>query len=186
MYALISSVLIFKLESFAFTNSSIALISFFWNASIITFTCFSFENLYAPNLYAPNNNAAIAAKPMIKNKFFLLFTGFVSLCNSVYEAAVLSTITSTLLPHSGQKFKWSATFFLHVPQNFNVLSSYFLANFIPANAATYVTIKLNKVKYINEFCIDNTVPLVPNKPVTVPETLIWNLEIIFITIIIIV
>ena len=82
MYALRSSVLIFKLESFAFTNSSIALISFFWNASIITFTCFSFENLYAPNLYAPNNNAAIMAKPMIKinfSYFSLILSHFVIL-----------------------------------------------------------------------------------------------------------
>ncbi|EAL11967.1 hypothetical protein protein [Bacillus cereus G9241] len=186
MYALISSVLIFKLGSSAFTISSIALISFFWNASIITFTCFSFENLYAPNLYAPNNTAAMMRKPMIKNKFFLLFAGFISFCTSVYEAAVLSTITSTLVPHSGQKFKWSATFFLHVPQNFNMLSPYFLANFIPANAATYVKIKLNKVKYTNEFCIDNTVPPAPKKFFIFPDTSIWNLEMMFITIIIIV
>lgn len=63
---------------------------------------------------------------------------------------------------------------------------YFLVNFILVNVVIYVIIKLNKVKYINEFCIDNIVLFVLNKFVIVFEILIWNLEIIFIIIIIIV
>ncbi len=119
--------------------------------------CFSFENLYAPNLYAPNNNAAIMAKPMITNKFFLLslvLSRFVILYmkQQCYQRLLL------LYSHTQDKSSNGLQHSFTCSTKLQRALLLFLANFIPANAATYVTIKLNKVKYINEFCIDNTVP----------------------------